>query len=63
MNCWTVGVTGGSGDAVGPATEVRLMRLVELLTEADVSGRQTKVADVVASSVVVVVGVGIYDYE
>lgn len=34
---------------------------VELLVEADVSGRQMKVADVVAASVVVVVGVGIYD--
>ena len=58
MKSWTVGVTGGRGDAVGPVTEVTLMRLVELLVEADVSGRQTKVADVVTASVVVVVGVG-----
>ena len=35
--------------------------LVELLVEADVSGPQTKIADVVTASVVVVVGVGTYD--
>lgn len=34
------------------------MELVELLVEADVSGKQTNVADVVAASVVVAVGVG-----
>ena len=33
------------------------MTLVELLVEVDVSGPQTKLADVVAASVVVVVGV------
>ena len=37
------------------------MELVELLVEADVSGKQTKVADVVAASVMVVVGVGSCD--
>lgn len=34
------------------------MKLVELLVETDVSGRQMKVADVVTASVVVAVGVG-----
>lgn len=44
--------------------EITPMELVELLVEADVSRRQIKVADVVAASVVVVFGVGIYDvYE
>ena len=36
------------------------MTLVELLVEVDVSGPQTKLADVVAASVVVVVGVGTF---
>ncbi len=61
MNSWTVGVTGGRGDAVGVAVENTPTELVELLVEADVSGRQMKVADVVAVSVVVVVGVGAYN--
>lgn len=43
---------------MGPATEAGVIELVELLVEADVSGRQTKVANVVAASVMVVVGVG-----
>ena len=37
------------------------MALVELLVEVDVSGPQTKLADVVVASVVVVVGVGTFD--
>lgn len=61
MNPWTVGLTVGRGDAVGPAVETEETTLVELLVEADVSGPQTKAADVVAASVVVVVGVGSYD--
>ena len=36
------------------------MTLVELLVEVEVSGPQTKLADVVAASVVVVVGVGTF---
>lgn len=60
MNCWTVGATGGRGDAVGPGTENGIVKLVELLVETDVSGRQMKVADVVTASVVVAVGVGTY---
>ena len=60
MNSCTFGATGGRGDAVGLAEEVKVTTLVELLVEADVSGRQTKVADVVAASVVVVVAVGTY---
>lgn len=46
---------------MGVAVEVRLATLVELLVEADVSCRQIKVADVVAASVVVVVGVGTWE--
>ena len=60
MNSCTSGVTGGRGDAVGLAVMVTVTELVELLVEADASGRQTKLADVVAASVVVVVGVGTY---
>ena len=60
MNSWTVGLTVGRGDAVGPGRETEGTTLVELLVEADVSGPQTKAADVVAASVVVVVGVGSY---
>ena len=45
---------------MGPAIETELLE-VELLVEADIVGRQTKVADVVTGSVVVVVGVGTYD--
>lgn len=43
------------------AVENTPTELVELLVEADVSGRQMKVEDVVALSVVVVVGVGAYN--
>lgn len=46
---------------MGPTEEGELIELVELLVEADVPGRQMKVADVVAASVVVVVCVGTYD--
>ncbi len=46
---------------MGLAVEATGMELVELLVETDVSGRQTKDADVVTASVVVVVGVGTYD--
>ena len=56
-----MGVTGGRGDAVGVPVEARLAELVELLVEAEVSGRQMKLADVVAATVVVVVGVVTYD--
>ena len=59
MKVWTVGLTGGGGDAVGPAVLVTLMTLVELLVVVDVSGPQTKDTDVVAAEVMVVVGVGI----
>ena len=38
----------------------RVMTVVEVLVEVDVSGPQTKLADVVAASVVVVVGVGTF---
>ena len=58
MNVWAVGLIEGRGDAVGPAVGLALMTVVELLVEVDVSGPQTKLADVVAASVVVVVGVG-----
>ena len=58
MNAWTVGVTGGRGDAVGVAV---LMELVVIPVEVDVSGWQTKVADVVIASVAVVVGVVTYN--
>lgn len=58
INSWITGVTGGRGDAVGPATENGIVKLVEVLVEAGVSGRQMKVADVVTGWVVVVDGVG-----
>ena len=62
MNSWTVDVTGGRGDAVGVAVENTPTELVELLVDADIPGRQMKVAEVVAVvSVVVVVGVGAYN--
>ena len=46
---------------MGPGVEATLGDVVELLVEADVSGRQMKVADVVAASIAVVVGVATYD--
>lgn len=58
MSVWTRGDTEGRGGVLGINEGVEVM---ELLVEAGASGRQTKVADVVVATVVVVVGVGIYD--
>ena len=58
MNAWTFGATGGRGDAVGTIVEPSVTELVELPVKVDVSGKQTKLVDVVTASFVVVVGVG-----
>jgi len=50
-----VGLTGGSGEAVGPGSEIVGVTATELLVSGD--GEHTKDSEVVARFVVVAVGV------